>query len=206
MQNKREKILAIAEKLFGERGFQGVSVRDITREAQVNVSAVNYYFGSKKDLYLAVFKELWIKRAKKQQEYLKAKLESQPNLDFQKLVYEVILSFLTGPICKDIKKYHHALIQRELFEPTEALELVRKEAIFPMIELLSFYLENIAPGKFSLEEKKTYSIAIVGLAVHFNTVYDNLKHILGREDLTEFVSNKLSHLLTWGFLGLSNDK
>lgn len=206
MQSKREKILEVAEKLFGERGFKGVSVRDITSEAKVNVSAINYYFGSKKGLYLAVFKELWIERAKRQRKYLKRKLESYSTLTFQDLVYEVVLSFLTGPICKDIKKYHHTLIQRELFEPTEALDLVRKEAVLPMIEMLSLYLERIAPGKFSLEEKKVYAVAMVGLSVHFNTVYDNLKHILGRENISEFISSKLSNLLTLGFMGLTNVK
>ncbi len=45
-----ERILDVAEKLFARRGFHGVSVRDITREAGVDVALVNYHFGSKQAL------------------------------------------------------------------------------------------------------------------------------------------------------------
>ena len=46
----RERILDVAEKLFARRGFHGVSVRDITQEAGVDVALVNYHFGSKQAL------------------------------------------------------------------------------------------------------------------------------------------------------------
>ena len=38
-------VLAAAERLFAVRGFQNVSVRDITAEAGVNLASVNYHFG-----------------------------------------------------------------------------------------------------------------------------------------------------------------
>src|SRR5271165_136753 len=53
----RERIFLAAERLFAERGFDGVSVRDIVQEANVNLAAVSYHFGSKSELMLAVFRE-----------------------------------------------------------------------------------------------------------------------------------------------------
>ncbi len=50
----RERILDAAEALFGEVGFDGVSLRDITGRAGANVAAVNYHFGSKEKLVDAV--------------------------------------------------------------------------------------------------------------------------------------------------------
>lgn len=46
----RERILEAAEILFAERGFDGVSLRDITAAALANVAAVNYHFGTKEAL------------------------------------------------------------------------------------------------------------------------------------------------------------
>jgi AcrR family transcriptional regulator len=46
----RERILDSAEKLFARCGFHGVSVRDITQDAGVDVALVNYHFGSKQAL------------------------------------------------------------------------------------------------------------------------------------------------------------
>lgn len=49
-----ERILDAAERLFGERGFEVVSLRDITGMAEANVASVNYHFGSKEKLIDAV--------------------------------------------------------------------------------------------------------------------------------------------------------
>ena len=48
------RLVEAAEKLFAEKGFEAVSVRDITKEAGANVAAVNYHFGSRDGLVLAV--------------------------------------------------------------------------------------------------------------------------------------------------------
>src|SRR5262245_21843939 len=50
----RLKILDAAEKLFAHRGFHGVSIRDITQTAGVDVALANYHFGPKKNLLAAV--------------------------------------------------------------------------------------------------------------------------------------------------------
>jgi len=51
----RSLILDTAEKLFGEQGLERVSIRDIITEAGVNLAAVHYHFGSKRELIEAVF-------------------------------------------------------------------------------------------------------------------------------------------------------
>jgi AcrR family transcriptional regulator len=53
-QETSEKLLDAAERLFGEHGIDGASLRDITRAAGVNVAAVNYHFGSKEALLPAL--------------------------------------------------------------------------------------------------------------------------------------------------------
>ncbi|ATH06977.1 hypothetical protein BIY24_03205 [Halobacteriovorax marinus] len=49
------KIINVALKLFGCKGYDGTSVRDIAKEADVNLASVNYHFSNKKNLYLEVF-------------------------------------------------------------------------------------------------------------------------------------------------------
>ena len=50
----KNKILDAAEELFAIKGFNGTSLREITSQAEVNLAAVNYHFGSKKELIKAV--------------------------------------------------------------------------------------------------------------------------------------------------------
>ncbi len=52
--DKKEHILDVAEKVFSEHGFDGASTRMISGEANVNMAMLNYYFGSKEGLFIAV--------------------------------------------------------------------------------------------------------------------------------------------------------
>src|SRR5258708_36330537 len=51
----RTVILAAAERLYADRGFGDVTLRDIVAAADVNLAAVNYHFGSKDELIAELF-------------------------------------------------------------------------------------------------------------------------------------------------------
>ncbi|MDT3403842.1 TetR/AcrR family transcriptional regulator [Mucilaginibacter terrae] len=53
--DKRDHILDVAERVFAEHGFDGSSTRLISGEAGVNMAMLNYYFGSKEGLLVALF-------------------------------------------------------------------------------------------------------------------------------------------------------
>jgi len=53
--DKKDHILDVAERVFSELGYDGASTRTISGEAGVNMAMLNYYFGSKEGLFLAVF-------------------------------------------------------------------------------------------------------------------------------------------------------
>lgn len=52
----RTRILDAAEDLFSVSGFVGVTLREITRQADVPLALVNYHFGSKDELFVQVVK------------------------------------------------------------------------------------------------------------------------------------------------------
>jgi len=51
----RLALVAAARRLFAERGYHGVSVRDVTAAAGVTRGALAHHFADKQDLFLAVF-------------------------------------------------------------------------------------------------------------------------------------------------------
>jgi AcrR family transcriptional regulator len=61
--DKQIQILEVAETLFAEKGFDGTSIRDISKVAKINVAMVSYYFGSKEKLLesLVLFKTSGLK-------------------------------------------------------------------------------------------------------------------------------------------------
>ncbi len=54
MNYKQIQILKVAETLFAENGFDGTSIRDISKIAKINVAMISYYFGSKEKLLEAL--------------------------------------------------------------------------------------------------------------------------------------------------------
>ncbi len=70
----KQRILDAAEALFAERGFDGVSLRQITRAADVELALANYHFGPKTELFLAVVR----RRADELNDARMARLSSLP--------------------------------------------------------------------------------------------------------------------------------
>ncbi len=50
----REALIAAGSELFAERGYEGVPVSAIAAQAGVNKAMINYHFGGKRKLYLAI--------------------------------------------------------------------------------------------------------------------------------------------------------
>jgi len=54
MIDTKQKILDAAERIFADQGYGAVSLRQIIADAEVNLAAIHYHFGSKQELLDAV--------------------------------------------------------------------------------------------------------------------------------------------------------
>ncbi len=97
---KRDRILDAAEHLFAERGFEGVTLRQIASKAGVDVALASYHYGKKDELFTAVFQrranELNTRRL---EALMRAKHEAQPN----KVSVEAIISAFLRPL-EDVQR------------------------------------------------------------------------------------------------------
>jgi len=50
----RDRIISAAERLFARKGLHGAPLREIAREASINVNLISYYFPTKEDLFNAI--------------------------------------------------------------------------------------------------------------------------------------------------------
>ncbi len=55
-ERTREALIEAATLVFAEKGYEGGSIRDITRKAGANQAAVTYHFGGKEGLYREVLR------------------------------------------------------------------------------------------------------------------------------------------------------
>lgn len=86
----RERVLEAAERLFATRGIDAVSVRDITDAADANLAAVNYYFGSKHGLIVAIVQRRADQLAQRRAELLD-ELEAAGEIDLRSAILAMVL-------------------------------------------------------------------------------------------------------------------
>lgn len=55
---RRAQIIACASRLFSERNYSSVSTTEIAQAAGINRGLLHHYFGTKRDLYLEVVREM----------------------------------------------------------------------------------------------------------------------------------------------------
>ena len=137
-QETRDRILAAAERLFADRGFKKVTVREICRAAKANVAAVNYHFGDKLGLYREVMQSA-IDRMRATNEAARAagdgrKAEEQ----LRRYIVIFVHRFLESG-----SDAVHRLITRELQEPTAALDALVEQGVRPRVEYLTKILARI---------------------------------------------------------------
>ncbi|MEM7601438.1 MAG: TetR/AcrR family transcriptional regulator, partial [Verrucomicrobiota bacterium] len=118
----KTRILDTAEQLFSDHGFRDVSLRQITREAEVNIASVNYHFGSKEALVAEV-----LTRVISPINELRLKLldEAEARHGVNAVPIEEILESVHRPVVNQLKASPHnssvylKLAGRCLAEPTD---------------------------------------------------------------------------------------
>ncbi|RZJ48492.1 MAG: TetR/AcrR family transcriptional regulator [Chryseobacterium sp.] len=135
MISKEENILFAAEKLFAEHGFQGTSTREISKAANVNISMISYYFGSKEKLY----EKLVEYRMNESQFFSKDILERTDINEWEKI--EKIIDQFSSRIRH--QKCFYRIMQREQLH-TENPQIVEflKETKLSFIAMYSKILES----------------------------------------------------------------
>ena len=104
---KQLQIIAVAERLFAAKGFSGTSIRDISQEADINVSMISYYFGSKEKLIEALFTVRAVEFRKRLEDLLM-------NLDLSP--FQQVNLMIDGIIDRLIEKqcFHNIVVREQL--------------------------------------------------------------------------------------------
>lgn len=187
--DKQLEILQVAERLFAEDGFDGTSIRQIAKEAKVNIAMISYYFGSKEKL----LETLIIHRTSG----MKMQLENiyRDDLNPIEKVERLIDLYITR-INKNKCMYqilHFELSNKKRIMDMQAFMDIKKEntELFRMI-----IVEGQEKGVFRKDVNITLiSPTIMGILVHFqmNRLYfEQTLNLTTEEDFENYILNELT--------------
>jgi AcrR family transcriptional regulator len=134
----RDRLLKVAERLFADRGFRKVTVREICKAAHANVAAVNYYFGDKLGLYREVLQSAIDAMRATTDAARQAGAGQSPEEQLRRWI-AIFNHRLLGSGHDAV----HKLIHHEMHDPTPAFDALVEQGMRPRIEHLSGLLAEI---------------------------------------------------------------
>ncbi|MFW5901509.1 MAG: TetR/AcrR family transcriptional regulator [Thermodesulfobacteriota bacterium] len=201
--NTRERLLDQAERLFAMKGFEAVSVREITGAAGSNLAAVNYHFGNKMNLYMQVFRERWVKRTRRIRQSFARCLAEKSAPCIEEVVHAMARAFLDGPLNDEERHYHVMLMQRELAQPTEALKMVVEEVMRPHQQNLIELIRPRLPDGVDEERLRLCILSILGVTIYFTFARPTVSMIINRDYDEGFKNILIEHIASFALNGIN---
>lgn len=131
----RRRLIEIAGQIFAETGYEAATVRQITDKAQVNIAAVNYYFGDKFQLYRAVLESV----TQSTFELLKQNCREGPAEERLRNLVRCVLMISSS----EAPSWVHLLMARELVELHDDKTELFVEAIRPIHEIVASIVSDL---------------------------------------------------------------
>ncbi len=179
----KRRVLAAASELFAERGFHATKARDIAERAGVNLAAGHYHYGSKRELYLEVLRAQFEKiravferRGTRRSESEIARLSREELTALFETRLGIMLDFMIGPP----PSLHSTLMQREMADPSDAMPVIVREFIQPMVAETEQIVRHLAPDLDAVDVERCVN-SIFGQAVFYRFAMPAMLYRMGRK-------------------------
>ena len=172
-QETRQRLLETAGEVFAEKGFRIATVREICKRANANIAAVNYHFGDKERLYVAVLRHTFTVANEKHP--LSCELTENANPEERLRIF--VSAYLIRLLDSSRHLWHGKLIAREISEPTPALSLIVDEMVHPSLGLITAIIRDFLGEAVPMDTVKLYVRSVLGQCLfyfHFRSIIEML--------------------------------
>ena len=189
----RQRLLDIAEQLFAERGFYGVSIAAIASEVGLTKQGLLHYFNSKEKLYGAIVQRISDDFQDHQREALQASEDPAERL-------EKFYAALAEPTETNVQRTR--LLMRELLDNNERAAKAENWYLRPFLDRLISMVKDVNKSeKLSDAEALAYGYQLLGAVNYFLISTSTLKAMYGPKFIeaisTDFIKN-LNRLINQG--------
>jgi len=198
----KDRIIDEAEALFALKGYDAVSVREITGAANCNLAGVNYHFGNKQNLYLEVFRSRWLPRAVRIQKCFRESLTASAAPTASIVVESLARAFIEGPLSEEERKRHRQLISGELAKPTAAFEMIADRAFRPLFGNLLQDLRSVLPDDVEDERLALNIFSVFAIVLCFDFARPLLSDFMGCDNDADFKGRLVDHIVEFCLNGL----
>jgi len=197
----RRRLLDAAETLFAEQGFTNTPVRDVTNAAGSNLASVNYHFGGKDNLYVAVWQRMLADMRRTRLAAIDDVMrQADPQLD--QLVRALAVS-LVQPMIDSPRRGERMmqLYTREMSQPRLPEGMFVREMVEPVAARVADSLTRLMPG-LDRQQAVLCLFSLAGQLLHLL----QMKRLFGEgplpEELTLDIDAAVDHIVRFTVAGI----
>ena len=199
----RVRLLAAAEEVFAEMGYEAATTREICRRAGVkNVGAVNYYFQGKERLYVEAVK-FAMRTCTQGAPFPDWPPGTPPAQKLRDFVRTMMARMMESP-----KEASMVLMTREMtrVEPTTVTVEAVEENIRPMADVLVAILDELLPN-VPFESRVLVGFSIIGQCLYYRQNRAVGEVLFGRKLLQRFTADELAeHIADFTLTALRHER
>lgn len=158
-----DQIMGAAARLFTERGYAGVELKDIVKAARVNGASVHYHFGDKRRLYNKVIEQ----GLRDREAAVPLEGEADTRLSAAERLHAFVHSLMTQLLDDTIPSPMSRLMLWEAIQPTA--EFTRAVDALPrrQLHILDGIIATLAGRGASRSAVRRMSISVLGQCVYY---------------------------------------
>jgi AcrR family transcriptional regulator len=196
-----QRLLEAAGEIFAEYGYRATTVRQICEKAKANVAAVNYHFGDKDGLYLAVLRHL--NRLHNEKNPTNLGLGTKATRE-QKL-RAFISAMLHRMLDNDKPDWHMKLMAREMIEPTRALDAMVEECARPLQQELEAIVREFLGENADQEAVRLSALSIGSQCVFYHHCRAIISRLFPEQKYGwQHIDNLVEHVTRFSLAALKN--
>jgi AcrR family transcriptional regulator len=174
-EKTRTRILRAAEKIFARGGYRAMTLRDVTNEANVNLAAVNYHFGSKTNLMHALIRERFEPINQQRLTLLAERVDAHglkavPLTEIYNALFRPLFTGMESAPANDTTLIQ--IIGRALTEPADFMRTLHKEFF---AELLQTFMREIKRSCPELSQEQLQYRFFLSISTMIGTVIEQVR-------------------------------
>ncbi|MEO5925978.1 MAG: CerR family C-terminal domain-containing protein [Bryobacteraceae bacterium] len=160
MDDTRQRLLQAATEVFGEKGYDAATIRDICGRANANVALVNYHFGDKMELYT----EVLVNAFRPPEGAPPPPPSATPEESIRKIIRAMLDKALDQ---SDQASLRYRLMLHEYAHPSAATPRVIDLTLRPVYDLLRKQIGTIAGVDPDSDQARLHVHSILGQVIHY---------------------------------------
>lgn len=180
----RQKLVAAAIRSFGQKGYDGASIREIAQAAHVNIAGIAYHFGGKEQLYRACLQHITetIRSGLGEAEPA-ASPQSMTPAQARQALKDRLLAMAEFILATPNAASFVRMVVREQMDPSPAFSILYSEFIEPVHRRLCALWSRITGDEAESEATKLAVFSLLGQVLVFRIARAGALKRMGWSDI-----------------------